>query len=30
LRFVIDPLSITRADRLRNGWRVGYVNRTFR
>ncbi len=26
LRFVIDPLSITRIDRLRNGWRVVCVN----
>jgi alpha-ribazole phosphatase len=26
LRFVIQPLSITRIDRLRNGWRVGSVN----
>jgi alpha-ribazole phosphatase len=27
LRFVIDPLSLTRIDRLANGWRVGGVNR---
>jgi alpha-ribazole phosphatase len=27
LRFVIDPLSLTRIDRLDNGWRVGAVNR---
>jgi alpha-ribazole phosphatase len=26
LRFVIDPLSITRIDRLSNGWRVVSVN----
>ena len=26
LRFVIDPLSLTRIDRLSNGWRVGAVN----
>ena len=26
LRFVIDPLSLTRIDRLENGWRVVYVN----
>ena len=26
LRFVIDPLSLTRIDRLENGWRVGAVN----
>jgi alpha-ribazole phosphatase len=26
LRFVIDPLSLTRIDRLVNGWRVGAVN----
>jgi alpha-ribazole phosphatase len=26
LRFVIDPLSLTRIDRLDNGWRVGVVN----
>jgi alpha-ribazole phosphatase len=26
LRFVIDPLSLTRIDRLGNGWRVGAVN----
>ena len=26
LRFVIDPLSVTRIDRLENGWRVGGVN----
>lgn len=27
LRFVIDPLSLTRIDRLKEGWRVGAVNR---
>jgi hypothetical protein len=27
LRFVIDPLSLTRIDRLNNGWRVVAVNR---
>ncbi len=27
LRFVIDPLSLTRLDRLANGWRVVAVNR---
>lgn len=27
LRFVIDPLSLTRIDRLHGGWRVGWVNR---
>jgi alpha-ribazole phosphatase len=26
LRFVIDPLSLTRIDRLANGWRIGAVN----
>jgi alpha-ribazole phosphatase len=26
LRFGIDPLSLTRIDRLENGWRVGGVN----
>ncbi len=26
LRFVIDPLSLTRIDRLKDGWRVGVVN----
>ena len=26
LRFVIDPLSLTRIDRLEDGWRVGAVN----
>jgi alpha-ribazole phosphatase len=26
LRFVIDPLSLTRIDRLEDGWRVGPVN----
>jgi alpha-ribazole phosphatase len=26
LRFVIDPLSLTRIDRLDEGWRVGAVN----
>jgi alpha-ribazole phosphatase len=28
LRFVIDPLSITRIDRLDRGWRIVAVNRT--
>jgi len=27
LRFVIDPLSLTRIDRLVSGWRVCCVNR---
>jgi alpha-ribazole phosphatase len=27
LRFAIDPLSLTRIDRLDSGWRVGAVNR---
>jgi len=27
LRFVIDPLSLTRIDRLESGWRVVAVNR---
>ena len=27
LRFVIDPLSLTRIDRLENAWRVVAVNR---
>jgi alpha-ribazole phosphatase len=27
LRFVIDPLSLTRIDRLDRGWRIGAVNR---
>jgi alpha-ribazole phosphatase len=26
LRFVIDPLSLTRIDRLEEGWRVVAVN----
>lgn len=26
LRFVIDPLSVTRIDRLDSGWRIGAVN----
>jgi alpha-ribazole phosphatase len=26
LRFVIDPLSLTRIDRLQDGWRVVAVN----
>jgi alpha-ribazole phosphatase len=30
LRFVIDPLSVTRIERLQNGWRVVCVNQTFR
>lgn len=29
LRFVIDPLSLTRLDRLNGGWRVKSVNQTF-
>jgi alpha-ribazole phosphatase len=29
LRFVIDPLSLTRIDRLDGGWRVVCVNQTF-
>jgi alpha-ribazole phosphatase len=29
LGFVVDPLSLTRIDRLRAGWRVICVNRTF-
>jgi alpha-ribazole phosphatase len=28
LRFVIDPLSLTRIDRLDGGWRIGAVNRS--
>jgi alpha-ribazole phosphatase len=28
LRFVIDPLSLTRFDRLETGWRVGSVNQS--
>lgn len=28
LRFVIDPLSVTRIDRLDTSWRVGAVNRS--
>ena len=28
LRFVIDPLSLTRIDRLESGWRVGSVNQS--
>uniref|UniRef100_E6VDD6 Phosphoglycerate mutase n=1 Tax=Rhodopseudomonas palustris (strain DX-1) TaxID=652103 RepID=E6VDD6_RHOPX len=27
LSFVIDPLSLTRIDRLGSGWRIDYVNR---
>jgi alpha-ribazole phosphatase len=27
LRFVVDPLSLTRIDRLAAGWRVAAVNR---
>jgi alpha-ribazole phosphatase len=27
LRFVIDPLSLTRIDRLQQGWRVVTVSR---
>jgi alpha-ribazole phosphatase len=30
LRFVIDPLSLTRIDRLHDGWRVISVNQTWR
>lgn len=30
LRFVVDPLSLTRIDRLDDGWRVGCVNQSFR
>ena len=30
LRFVIDPLSLTRIDRLENGWRVVAVNQRWR
>ncbi|MBR1177407.1 histidine phosphatase family protein [Bradyrhizobium sp. KB893862 SZCCT0404] len=30
LRFVIDPLSLTRIDRLANGWRVVSVNQRIR
>jgi alpha-ribazole phosphatase len=26
LRFVIDPLSLTRVDRLSGGWRIGAIN----
>lgn len=29
LRFVIDPLSLTRIDRLDNGWRIVAVNRRY-
>jgi len=29
LRFAIDPLSLTRIDRLRDGWRVASVNQSF-
>jgi alpha-ribazole phosphatase len=29
LRFVIEPLSMTRIDRLTNGWRVVSVNQSF-
>jgi alpha-ribazole phosphatase len=28
LRFVIEPLSITRVDRVRNGWRIVSVNQS--
>jgi alpha-ribazole phosphatase len=28
LRFVVDPLSLTRIDRLPQGWRIGAVNRS--
>jgi len=30
LRFVVDPLSVTRIDRLAKGWRVVAVNQTIR
>jgi alpha-ribazole phosphatase len=30
LRFAIDPLSLTRIDRLDGGWRVAFVNQVFR
>jgi len=30
LRFVIDPLSLTRIDRLAEGWRIVHVNRAAR
>src|SRR5437899_3388677 len=30
LRFVIDPLSLTRVDRLENGWRVVAVNQRWK
>ena len=30
IRFVIDPLSLTRIDRLTNSWRVVAVNQSFR
>jgi alpha-ribazole phosphatase len=30
LRFVIDPLSLTRIDRLENGWRVVAVNQRWK
>lgn len=30
LRFAVDPLSLTRIDRLGGGWRVMSVNQTFR
>jgi alpha-ribazole phosphatase len=30
LRFAIDPLSLTRIDRLSGGWRVTSVNQSFR
>lgn len=29
LSFVIDPLSVTRIDRLASSWRIGAVNRTY-
>ena len=29
LRFVVDPLSLTRIDRLAAGWQVGAVNRAY-
>jgi alpha-ribazole phosphatase len=30
LRFAVDPLSLTRIDRLDGGWRVAFVNQAFR
>jgi alpha-ribazole phosphatase len=28
LQFVIDPLSLTRVDRMNSGWRIDFINRT--